>query len=668
MNSSPLTLATLRRVASVLLGAAVLFCTTHVAAQQQTPASWELRVCGDQDNLPYSSRDGTGFENRLAALLAEELGATVVFSWMPLPRHETDGGLQLAVGECDVITSVVDGQDPYLNTLNYYTQAAYFVTRTGYGAPTSLDDPLLTTATVGVNRGGPLDLALQSRVPLEHLVHFTARDAPSSIVDSVADGTIDVGIAWGPVAGYFTAVEGLALELTPVTPEFDMPFLSLTQPITLGVRPGDEALRDALNRALVARWAQVQALLDELHVERPVAPEPFVGATEEASNGELRVGLVLPLQVLEDPRLPDNAEAQAEAARRGALLAEEKPGMGNEVPVTLYLASAPNAAAAERAARRLAAVAGVAALAGGIGEGQAARLADVGSEFGLPVVNIADTDPALRTDTCESTVFNVAPGTSDYFGAMARVVQAASLRRLIVVYPDTQFGQTLLTDLNTSFDARLANGWLAGSASVGPQLPYYGPAFDEISMSGADGVVLLLDADAQLVFLGQYASSGLTAPVYALPTGGATLRQFYWTVARDAGSLTSTPRIAAWDAGVDDGTYASDYLARWGVLPDAVAWQAYTAVRVLQQAAAGALEAHGQLDGSALLASLRRPGVGYELDDDKTAEFGLVAHQLMLPLYELTLLPVGSEEYRTAQLMDVTGVVPAESVAGMECR
>jgi mxaJ protein len=36
----------------------------------------ELRVCADPDNLPLSHADGSGFENRIARLVADEMGAT----------------------------------------------------------------------------------------------------------------------------------------------------------------------------------------------------------------------------------------------------------------------------------------------------------------------------------------------------------------------------------------------------------------------------------------------------------------------------------------------------------------------------------------------------------------------------------------------------------------
>ena len=45
-----------------------------------------LRVCAVPDNLPLSSTQENGFENRIARLLADEIGATLVYAWEPQRR------------------------------------------------------------------------------------------------------------------------------------------------------------------------------------------------------------------------------------------------------------------------------------------------------------------------------------------------------------------------------------------------------------------------------------------------------------------------------------------------------------------------------------------------------------------------------------------------------
>ena len=52
-------------------------------APQRRPA---LRVCADPDNLPFSSEDGSGFENRIAELVADELRRPLEYTWWPQRR------------------------------------------------------------------------------------------------------------------------------------------------------------------------------------------------------------------------------------------------------------------------------------------------------------------------------------------------------------------------------------------------------------------------------------------------------------------------------------------------------------------------------------------------------------------------------------------------------
>ena len=55
-------------VASMMIGAAA----ANAAA---------LRVCADPNNLPFSDQAGSGFENKIVALIAQDLGSTVDYTW-----------------------------------------------------------------------------------------------------------------------------------------------------------------------------------------------------------------------------------------------------------------------------------------------------------------------------------------------------------------------------------------------------------------------------------------------------------------------------------------------------------------------------------------------------------------------------------------------------------
>ena len=59
----------------VLLAAAV-FLSPYPAAAGTEPAR-DLRVCADPNNLPFSNERQEGFENKIAELVAGDLGATL---------------------------------------------------------------------------------------------------------------------------------------------------------------------------------------------------------------------------------------------------------------------------------------------------------------------------------------------------------------------------------------------------------------------------------------------------------------------------------------------------------------------------------------------------------------------------------------------------------------
>src|SRR3954454_1439845 len=59
--------------------------TTQAAAadiaRSDEPAMRVLRVAADPNNLPFSNDKGEGFENKIAELVARDLGATVEYTW-----------------------------------------------------------------------------------------------------------------------------------------------------------------------------------------------------------------------------------------------------------------------------------------------------------------------------------------------------------------------------------------------------------------------------------------------------------------------------------------------------------------------------------------------------------------------------------------------------------
>src|SRR4051812_46154866 len=66
-----------------------------------------LRVCADPNNLPFSNRRGEGFENKIADLLAAEMGERVEYTWWAQRRGFFRNTLKS--GLCDLVVGVPAG-------------------------------------------------------------------------------------------------------------------------------------------------------------------------------------------------------------------------------------------------------------------------------------------------------------------------------------------------------------------------------------------------------------------------------------------------------------------------------------------------------------------------------------------------------------------------------
>jgi mxaJ protein len=84
------------------------------------------------------------------------------------------------------------------------------------------------------------------------------------IIDAVASGKVDVAIVWGPAAGYFVARQRVAMEVVPVpSGKTDLPFAFN---ISMGVRPGDTALKAQLEKVLAGKQAEITKILRDFGV------------------------------------------------------------------------------------------------------------------------------------------------------------------------------------------------------------------------------------------------------------------------------------------------------------------------------------------------------------------------------------------------------------------
>jgi mxaJ protein len=261
------------RACAFALASLLIACSAPAPAPERV-----LRVCADPNNLPFSNEAQQGFENRIADLLARTLNARLEYLWWPQRRGFVRQTLR--AGTCDVIVGVPSSFELAATTRPYYRSTYVFVTRPGMPVPTSFDDPLLKRATVGVHLIGddgantPPVHALSARGIIKNVRGYSiygdyrTPNPPAALLDAVAQGTVDMAIAWGPLAGYFAHRQQHDLVLTPVSPEIDLPFLPFVFDISMGVERSNTVLVEELNRFIQEHRAEIDAILREYNVPR----------------------------------------------------------------------------------------------------------------------------------------------------------------------------------------------------------------------------------------------------------------------------------------------------------------------------------------------------------------------------------------------------------------
>jgi len=237
----------------------------------------ELRVCADPNNLPFSNEHQEGFENKLAQLVARDLNAKLSYVWWAQRRCFVRNTLDQ--NDCDLLVGIPSSFERARTTIPYYRSTYVFVTRSDrHLKVASFDDPQLRRLRIGVQLIGddatntPPAHALSRRGIITNVRGYSVYgdyrqpNPPARLIDAVANGDVDVGVAWGPLAGYFAQRESVRLSITPVSPQIDLPFLPFVFDISMGVRRGNDSLRDELNGVINRRRAEIDRILADYGV------------------------------------------------------------------------------------------------------------------------------------------------------------------------------------------------------------------------------------------------------------------------------------------------------------------------------------------------------------------------------------------------------------------
>lgn len=252
----------------------------------------EFKVCADPDNMPYSNSKQEGFEDKIAEVLAKELGKKLSFQY----AYYRQGFLRntLNANRCDYVMSTTSDNDSMRTSTPYYRSGFVFIYRksSGYNI-TDWDSPDLRKGIIGIVGQSPPTRPLADHGLMENARPYRLqRDLnlpPSFLVDDLVKGDIDVAIVWGPIGGYYAQRASIPLVVVPI-PEYENKNVKGKENwnISIGVRNKDKARAQELNGALERSQGAINKILDEYGVPHTpvVAGDSLEKKAREQNHGE----------------------------------------------------------------------------------------------------------------------------------------------------------------------------------------------------------------------------------------------------------------------------------------------------------------------------------------------------------------------------------------------
>lgn len=258
------------------------------AADGQAPERKAFRVCKDPNNMPFTNGKGEGFEDKLAELLAHELGLPVQYYSFPQQlgfiRNTLRYKLPGADYPCDVVMGVPAGYGQVLTTKPYYRSTYVLVLPAAKGLQDvkSADDFLklpkerLAALKIGVFNHSPGSDWLEQHKLEDSAVYYRLMNAdpeqrPGGVIErDLAQGAIDAAIVWGPIGGYIAKhASGTELRVIPLASE---PGLQFDYAMSMGVRFGEKAWKQQIEALIDSKRSEIEALLRDYGV--PLVSEP----------------------------------------------------------------------------------------------------------------------------------------------------------------------------------------------------------------------------------------------------------------------------------------------------------------------------------------------------------------------------------------------------------
>jgi quinoprotein dehydrogenase-associated probable ABC transporter substrate-binding protein len=271
----------------------ILSCLATISLNTQ--ANDKFKVCADPLHPPYSTKELTGYENKIAALFAKQLGQEIEYTWMPerigfirnTLKAENDNGQGF---KCDVVMGVPAGYDLTDTTKPYFHSTYVLLIAKGRGWDNianpgqlaSLPPQKQQSLKIAMFDRGPGTEWLQQNglleqgVPYQSMTGDSESNVAMQIDNDLRAGVIDMVILWGPMAGYIQSQSPkgyIALPMQSTTSiKFDFS-------MAMGIRQGDEARKQQLNTLIDKNLEQIQRIIGNHQI--PLLPIPAQAAKKD---------------------------------------------------------------------------------------------------------------------------------------------------------------------------------------------------------------------------------------------------------------------------------------------------------------------------------------------------------------------------------------------------
>lgn len=225
-----------------------------------------LRVCADESNLPFTDKDGSGFENKLAELVAEKTGRkSVSYTWFPMVMGFVRNTLR--ANRCDIIMGYAQGDELVQNTNAYYRSTYVLLYKKGgpLDGVTVVEDPKLQGKRVGVVMSTPPASMIARAGLMKHakvyplMVDTRISDSPAEkMIKDIGSGEIDAAVVWGPMGGYYAKKLNADVSVMPLADEKGA---RVAYRVTMGVRPSDQEWKRQLNKVIRENQKEINKIL-----------------------------------------------------------------------------------------------------------------------------------------------------------------------------------------------------------------------------------------------------------------------------------------------------------------------------------------------------------------------------------------------------------------------